>query len=135
MKAEQRSQEEWLYRFRIKAMTGQAIEYSVAEELFFDILRWVEVRCLQIGGGFREEQEEASPEPKPAEIWKYSFCLEAADEPTVSCTTAEKLYRYIQRSAEDRYLEVSGGFRAPTEEEKQPISFLEMVERREWDYD
>lgn len=58
--------ESWLFHFWLEAQDGSAIDYATAEELFEQLIAWVEARNLQIGGGFRAPtEEEMNPEPFP----------------------------------------------------------------------
>ena len=61
-----RAEQSWLYHFWLEAQSGEPVPYLVAEELFDQIIAWVEERKLQIGGGFRAPtEEEMQPDPQP----------------------------------------------------------------------
>jgi hypothetical protein len=109
---------EWFMSLFITASEGSELDGSQAEALWSLIVNWAERRRLGIGGNYRPEG--------PGFLFEYGVCATEEDQ-LIDEDEMRELLRVISAAIAGRGV-ASGGFRAFTDEESDPVRLDELIE-------
>lgn len=117
MQGSTRREVAWMFRFALSATRERQVSYARAEQLFENIIEWVEQRDLQVGGGFSAEKRADTDPPRPLQHrrWLFRFGLESSGEVDVAETAAAELFSDVRTWAPRRGLTIDGGLRGESE--------------------